>query len=208
MHREPGLRPWRTLASALAIAALAVAAGLPGATAATPLLAESPADGSAPPQGAAPAPPAAAEPGAAAKPAIEPSHLAAARDLVVVSGLSRLFEPVIVELRDQIPGVVGRTRPDLAKDLNDVLAELTPEFDAKKNEIVDLAAEIYARSMTEDELRQAADFFRSPVGRKYLDSQPHMLNEVVVAMQAWTQRLSTYMMRRAREEMIRRGHPF
>ena len=134
------------------------------------------------------------------------SQLAAARDVVVSSGMARSFSPMVPQLMEQIVPLITRTRPELSKDLSDVLQELKPEFIKDGDEMTDIAAHIYARRMTEDELKQAAAFFNSPVGKKYVDIQPAMLDELVVAMQSWTQTLSTTMMTRVRQEMGKKGH--
>lgn len=136
------------------------------------------------------------------------SQMAAARDVVMSSGMARSFTPMVPQLMEQIGPVLTRTRPEMAKDLAEVLKQLQPEFDKKTDEMIDIAAHVYARRMSEEELRQTAEFFNSPVGKKYVESQPAMLDELVVAMQAWTQQISTFMMTRVRQEMIKKGHPF
>src|SRR5687767_3180542 len=78
-----------------------------------PALAQAPARPAAPPAAApAPAAPAAAQPSA--------SHLALARELVNVTGMARSFDPMIPALQDQLKQAMV-TRPELTKDLNEVL---------------------------------------------------------------------------------------
>lgn len=142
------------------------------------------------------------------QPDVPPAQLAAARDVVISSGMARSFEPMVPQLEEQIPLVVTRTRPELAKDLTGVLAGLQPEFAKKTDEMIDIAAKIYARGMSEDELKTTAAFFNSPAGKKYVDAQPIMLDQLVVAMQAWTQETSSYMMKRVQAEMEKKGDKF
>ena len=167
---------------------------------ATPALAQ---DAAAP---AAPAKPAAVPD--VAQPEPPPGQLAAARDLVLASGMARSFAPMVPQLSDQIVPMLTRTRPELKQNLVQVMQQLQPEFAKKSDEMIDIAAKIYARQMTEEELKQAADFFNSPVGKKYVNVQPGMLDQLVVAMQSWTQQLSTYMMQRVHDEMKKRGQDF
>ncbi|WP_131194103.1 DUF2059 domain-containing protein [Lichenihabitans psoromatis] len=134
------------------------------------------------------------------------SALAAARDVVVSSGMSRSFEPMVPQLTEQIVPMLTRTRPELTADLTVVLKDLQPEFVKDGEQMTDIAAHIYARRMSEQELKDTAAFFNSPVGKKYVDIQPAMLDELVVAMQSWTQKLSSIMMTRVRQEMIKKGH--
>ena len=165
----------------------------------------------------APAAPADATPAAPAaplpslpqpQPDIPPTQLAAARDVVISSGMARSFEPMVPQLEEQIPLVVTRTRPEYAKDLTGVLAGRAPEFATKTQEMIDIAAKIYARGMSEDELKTTAAFFNSPAGKRYVDAQPIMLDQLVVAMQAWTQETSSYMMKRVQVEMEKKGDKF
>ncbi len=161
------------------------------------------------PAGAAPAsPPAAVPVPDVAEPEPSPSHLAAGRAVVLASGMKRSFDPMVSQLMEQIPLVLTRTRPDLSKDLVEVLKQLQPEFEKKEDDIIDIAAHIYARQMSEEELKQTAAFFESPVGQKYVEAQPAMLDQLVVAMQSWTQQISTFMMLRVRQEMNKKGHQF
>ena len=134
------------------------------------------------------------------------TQLAAARDVVLSSGMARSFAPMVPQLTEQIVPLFTKTRPELTTDLKATLQELQPEFTRDGDQMIDIAAHIYARRMSEAELKDTAAFFNSPVGKKYVEVQPPMLDELVVAMQSWTQKLSSTMMTRVREEMIKKGH--
>lgn len=171
---------------------LLVAAGAEAQTAATPAAPAAP--GTKVPDVGQPEPPAA--------------QVAAARQLVAASGMQRSFEPMVPQLMQQVVPLLTRTRPELKDNLQVVLKQLEPEFVKKGDEMTEIAAKIYARRMSQPELEQAAAFFNSPVGKKYVEVQPAMLDEVVVAMQTWTQTLSTYMMQRVHDEMKAKGQDF
>jgi hypothetical protein len=135
-----------------------------------------------------------------------PSHLAAARALVVASGMSRSFSIIIPQFMEQIGSSLLQTRPELNPDLNAVLIQLKPEFDKQADEMVDIAAQIYVKQMSEQDLKTAVAFFDSPAGKKYVETQPAFLTEVVTAMQGWQGKISTDMMTRVRVEMKKKGH--
>jgi hypothetical protein len=120
--------------------------------------------------------------------------------------MERSFAPMVPQLMGQIVPMVTRTRPELGPDLTAVLDQLKPEFVKDGDQMTDLAAHIYAQQMSEQELKDTAAFFNSPVGKKYVEVQPAMLDQLVVAMQSWTQKLSSVMMTRIREEMVKKGH--
>jgi uncharacterized protein len=150
--------------------------------------------------------PAAPKPAAAAPaPAPNANHLALAREVMLSSGIARSFDSIIPAFADQIRQQ-SVTRPELAKDLNEVLTALQPEMELQKQRMVDTAARIYADKLTEAELKEIAAFFRSPAGKRYVESQPVVLDEMVQAMQNWTQEVSEYVMVRVRAELGKRGH--
>ncbi len=107
---------------------------------------------------------------------------------------------------DQIAQSLVQTRPEIAKDLEEVLTQLKPEFDHQADEMIDTAAQIYVKQMSEPDLKAADAFFESPAGKKYVETQPAFLSEVVTAMQDWQNKISTGMMTRVREEMKKKGH--
>ncbi|MGA4551337.1 DUF2059 domain-containing protein [Methylorubrum aminovorans] len=152
-----------------------------------------------------------AKPGAAPPPAPAPepevsaSHLALAREVMLSSGIARSFDSIIPTMADQIRKNAV-TRPDLAKDLDDVLKSLDPEMELQKQRLINIAARIYAKRLTEAELKDIVTFFRSPAGKRYVETQPQVLDDMVGAMQDWTQEVSEYIMVRTRAEMGKRGH--
>ncbi|WP_163208711.1 DUF2059 domain-containing protein, partial [Citrobacter freundii] len=68
------------------------------------------------------------------------------------------------------------TRPELSKDLDEVLNGLQPEMELQKQRMIDIAARIYASQLSEAELNDIATFFRSPAGKRYVGTQPQILD--------------------------------
>ena len=102
-------------------------------------------------------------PGSAAP---SPTHLAAARALVVACGMSRSFSSIIPQFMDQIGSSLTQTRPELSHDLNAVLTGLKPEFDKQADEMVDIAAQIYVKQMSEPGFEVGGGLLREPGGKK------------------------------------------
>ncbi|HEV2543311.1 MAG TPA: DUF2059 domain-containing protein [Methylobacterium sp.] len=144
-------------------------------------------------------------PAPAPEPEVSASHLALAREVMLSSGIARSFDSIIPTMADQIRKNAV-TRPDLAKDLDDVLKSLDPEMELQKQRLINIAARIYAKRLTEAELKDIVTFFRSPAGKRYVETQPQVLDDMVGAMQDWTQEVSEYIMVRTRAEMGKRGH--
>ncbi|WP_375460743.1 DUF2059 domain-containing protein [uncultured Enterovirga sp.] len=134
-----------------------------------------------------------------------PAHMAAARELVVATGagssIDNIFPALITEIRQQ-----AITRPEIAKDLDEVVKALQPELETQKQQAMNLAARAYAKWLTEAEVRDALTFFKSPSGMKYVMVQPDLTDDIVQSVTAWSQLASDYVMARTRAEMMKRGH--
>lgn len=132
------------------------------------------------------------------------NHLALAREVMLSSGIARSFDSIIPSFAEQIRKQAV-TRPEIQKDLDDVLVKLQPEMELQKQRMIDIAARTYASRLTEAELSDIASFFRSPAGKRYVETQPLLLDEMVHEMQGWTAEVSEYIMVRVRAEMGKRG---
>lgn len=150
--------------------------------------------------------PAPAAPAAPAADTYTASHLAVARQVVLTSGISNTFDLFYPQLAEQTIATVSRTRPELRNDLIAVLKQIQPEFEGRKEEILKATTNAFAGAMDEKNLKIVADFFASEAGKAYVEMQPKVINQMVVAMEAWNRQLSTDIMVRIREEMKKKGH--
>jgi hypothetical protein len=132
-------------------------------------------------------------------------HLALAREVAITSGMTRSFDAMVEPFLEQLQQM-NVTRPEIKQDLDQVVAQLRPELDKEKQKMVDNAARAFASRMTEAELKTISDFYKSPAGRKYVETQPGILDDVVRDLATWTQQTAQFVMSRAREEMGKRGH--
>jgi hypothetical protein len=143
---------------------------------------------------------------AAAPAEISPAALDLAKEVVQSSGVARSFETLIPQFLEQARASLGTTRPEIAKDLGEVITQIRPEFDKQRDDMLNLAARVFAKRLTEPELKDIATFFKSASGQKYVSTQPLMLDELFGEMRTWTRALSEQIVVRIRAEMKKRGH--
>ena len=143
---------------------------------------------------------------AAAPAAISASHLAAAKEVVQLSNISKTFGIFLPQLADQTVQSITRTRPELRTDLIAVLKALMPEFEKRSEQMVETTARAFAGVMSEPQLKATAEFFKSEAGKAYVEMQPKVIDQMVVALDAWNRQMSTDLVTRAREEMRKKGH--
>jgi uncharacterized protein len=132
--------------------------------------------------------------------------VATTRELLAVKGGTLMFEPVIPGVVETTKNNLLPTNPGLAKDLNEVSAQLRREFEAKKAELVYEVAIIYAKHFTEQELKDLVTFYKTPLGQKMLREEPIAVEESLKRAQDWSMDFAEVVMGRFRAEMKKRGH--
>jgi hypothetical protein len=142
---------------------------------------------------------------AAAPTAISDSHLAAARDVVVGSGLARTFEGMVPQIADQIRAGYSRTRPEIIKDMEESLRPIIAGLNKRTDAMIDASARLYAQRIPESELKEIAAFFKSASGQRYVNSQGQILNELFTEMQVFSQTLGNVMMDLLREDLRKKN---
>lgn len=147
-----------------------------------------------------------AAPAFAQAPALPASHLAAAREVVQLTGVSQNIDNIYVEFTENTRQLVTSTRPELTKDMTEILAVLKPEAEKRSEEIINTAVEIFARKMTEADLKDVVAFFKSPVGQRYNALRPVAMQELFTVLQPWSVQTSNFLFDRFSQEMRKRGH--
>lgn len=146
-----------------------------------------------------------AAPAFAQAPALAPSHVQAAREVLELSGVTQGFSNIYNEFERNVQGMLA-TRPEMKKDADAVIAALKPEVDKRADEMAKTASEVFARKMTEADLKEVAAFFKSPVGQRYSTLRREAMDDIVNLLAPWTVQTSQYMFDRFSQEMSKRGH--
>ncbi|MBV8185552.1 MAG: DUF2059 domain-containing protein [Hyphomicrobiales bacterium] len=82
---------------------------------------------------------------------------------------------------------------------------MKPQLDAKRDELLNKAAEAYARQIDETSLKAILAFFQTPAGTKYKNALPQVLNDIAAVTDTWTKEVATQMGEHVVEEMKKRG---
>lgn len=138
----------------------------------------------------------------------EPSAgaIAAAKELLQAKGAANMFDPVVPGAIETAKNTLLRTNINLAKELNEVAAQLRTEYANKRLEILEEMARTYARHFTEAEVKDALAFYKTPLGKKLIEQEPRVLEETMTRIQNWADRFADEALSRIRAEMKKRGH--
>jgi uncharacterized protein len=157
-------------------------------------------------QAVAQAPQAVAQAPQAVAQAPAPEQIQAAREVIDASGAADSIKDIVPIFLDEAKRTFTRTRPEIAKDLDEVLKALAPEFAQRKEELMTEIATVYAQRFTAQELSEIKGFYTTPTGRKLVENLPVVLQSSYEKTNAWSQKMSQDIVARLRQEMRKRGH--
>lgn len=132
--------------------------------------------------------------------------IASAKEVMVMKGASKMFDALIPGVIEQAKNIFLQSNPGLGKDLNEVAAALRAEYAVRRDEIGNEIARLYASHFTEQELKELAAFYKSPLGKKMIEAEPKAIDQTMVFAQNWGDKLSEEIIGKIRGEMKKRGH--
>jgi uncharacterized protein len=77
---------------------------------------------------------------------------------------------------------------------------------ARRADLDNAAALLWAREFSEEELTQIAEFYGSDVGKKFVKLGPELGRQTVQTVQNWSNRVGEELLDKAREELKKQGH--
>src|SRR5579859_5467767 len=139
-------------------------------------------------------------------PAPSPGAILVAKQIVELKGARQLFTPLVRGVVEKVKDQFMQTNFMWGKDLNEVAAKLEKDYAPRVDELVDMAARIYASHFTEAELKHRLACYQSPVGRNSISEKPKALDESMASGGNWGDDLSVEINNKMRAEMKKRGH--
>ena len=129
-----------------------------------------------------------------------------AKELIALKGATNMYDPIVRGVVEHAKIVLLRTNPMLSKELGEVTAKLQAEYASKVGELREIVARVYASRFTEQELKDALAFYKTPLGKKLIVEEPAILDQTMKDAQTWGDRLSEEVINKMRAEMRKRGH--
>jgi hypothetical protein len=138
---------------------------------------------------------------------VSPAALAAAKEILVAKNVSAIYQGAIPGLTQRIKDAMLQSNLNLQKDLDEAAAKVVKDMTGREQEIGEQMAKIYANAFTEQELKDLATFYKSPLGKKTIDAEPDAFNKSRIYMGEWAQKISEEINTKLRAEMKARGKP-
>jgi hypothetical protein len=139
---------------------------------------------------------------------VTPSHLAAALEAVHSAKASKGFDNVLPLLSEKVQDQIIRLRPDLYKQITDVVQQEALKLVARRGDLDADVARIWANAFTEEELKAITAFYKSPAGLKFVDIGPQVVGASLQAVKGWSDRVGQELLQKSREELKKQGVEF
>lgn len=134
-----------------------------------------------------------------------PDQLKAAREVIEMSGAAGSLTDVIPIFMDEAKQTFSRTRPEIAKDLDAALKAITPEFEARREQLMNDIAAVYAQRFSTNELAEIKAFYSTATGKKLVENLPNLMQASYQQTENWSRKMSQDIVARLRQEMRKRG---
>jgi hypothetical protein len=136
---------------------------------------------------------------------ISESHLRAALSVIAAQPAFEDYNGILPRLMTEVQGRLTVQRLDLYKEISTAAMDVALQLAARRADLNNDLARIWARSFTEEELNAIAAFFRSPAGMKLSELGPQMIESSNQAAQTWGERLGEELFQRTVAELQSRG---
>lgn len=135
-----------------------------------------------------------------------PDAVAAAKELVVTMRAADQLRTLFPMIMQQLKPAIVQGRPEVEKDYDASLPQILEAANARMAEFADAIAAVYAQHFTADELRQLSAFYKGPVGQKFLQNMPAIMQDSMAVGQKFGASLAEDMRSRMSDELRKKGH--
>ena len=139
---------------------------------------------------------------------ISPEQLALALDVVKSARASAGFDNVLPALANKVQDRLILVRPDLFKQIGDAVEAVALKLAARRNDLDNEVARIWAKSFTIDELKVLDQFYKSAAGQKFAEIGPRVVTDTYQAVGAWSNRVGDELLEKTKEELKSKGFDF
>jgi hypothetical protein len=139
---------------------------------------------------------------------ISPSHLAAALDAVQNGPDSKRLDDILPGLSLQVQNQLIQLRPDLHKEITDAVEATALKLAARRRELNNDLARVWAKGFSEQELKAIAAFYKSDAGKKLAEIGPKVIGDSLQTTRQWSNRIAEELLEKSRDELKQRNVDF
>ena len=106
-----------------------------------------------------------------------PEAMTAARTLVTTLKFSDHYKALLPAILLSIKPALTQDRPEIERDYDAMTAMVADAYTPYYKAMIESVAALYAGSFSVEELREIEAFYRRPVGQKFLETSPGILQQ-------------------------------
>ena len=106
-----------------------------------------------------------------------PEAMTAARTLVTTLKFSDRYKALLPAILLSIKPTLTQDRPEIERDYDAMTAMVADAYTPYYKAMIESVATLYAGSFSVEELREIEAFYRRPVGQKFLETSPGILQQ-------------------------------
>jgi hypothetical protein len=134
-----------------------------------------------------------------------PAAIAAAKEILAMKNASAMYASAVPNIVQKTKDALLQANLNYQKDLNEVAVVVAQKLAGREKEIDDGMAKVYANEFSEQELKDLATFYKSPLGQKLLAAEPRAIQSSMSYMNQWAQAFAETVNGEFRAEMRKRG---
>ena len=137
---------------------------------------------------------------------ISEQHLKSARQAITATKATESFDSILLNASAGLKNQLTANDPDKAATIATVVDEEAIALAARRADLENEAARLFANTFSEEELGQITQFFNSPAGAKYLNSTPILARELGKAARVWANGISRDLNKNVTEKLKPSGN--
>lgn len=136
---------------------------------------------------------------------ISDSHLAAARSALSALKATDPFDNILPAAAEGLKTRLISNNLDLEGEISNIVDEQTIALAARRADLENEAAQIYAAAFSEEELNAISEFYNTEAGQKLIQNGPIVAREVSGAAQIWARGIERDLLANVVEAMNEAG---
>jgi hypothetical protein len=137
---------------------------------------------------------------------ISPEHLASARSYIQLTDNANVYEITLIEIGLQVMRIIIQQDPALADPVQIAIQTAFDEYEARKDELYNQFARIYAMRFTQAELDTILEFYNTDVGKKLLANNTTINQDMQVVLRVWEENTQREFLARVRALLREEGY--
>lgn len=128
-----------------------------------------------------------------AQPPVDPARVAAARDLLEVTGVTKQMDGMVEAMSRGFAKGAGADNSETGKKLSTQFDSGMKKLLEYKDQMISDFAVLYAQTFTAEEMKTVADFYRSGAGAKFIEKTPELMQKGAAIGMKYSQKIADEM---------------